>query len=123
MSYIIEVKTKTGYNYEFIHYIKIARLGRFVCGTYDLILTDLIEKARKFKTKEEAQNFIDKTKGKIETYETMKKKIKDLRKKDFKNTCKKHSNCYWCPLSITFDCGEHIYCVNDILEREVEIDE
>lgn len=71
MSFIIEVKTNTGYKYDSIHYIKIAKLGRFVCGTYDLITTSSIEKARKFKTKEEAQNFIDKTKGKIETYETL----------------------------------------------------
>lgn len=53
----------------------------------------------------------------------MKKKIKDLRKKDFINTCHKHSNCFGCPLSITFNCGENIHCVYDILEREVEIDE
>ena len=71
MSFIIEVKTNTGYEREDIRYIKIARLGRFVCGTYDLITTGLIEKARKFKTKEEAQNFIDKIKDKIETYETL----------------------------------------------------
>ncbi len=71
MSFVIEVKTNTGYENDTVHYIKIARLGRFVCGTYDLITTDLIEKARKFKTKEEAQNFIDKTKDKIETFETL----------------------------------------------------
>ena len=71
MSFVIEVKTNTGYENDTVHYIKIARLGRFVCGTYDLITTDLIEKARMFKTKEEAQNFIDKTKDKIETFETL----------------------------------------------------
>ena len=71
MSFVIEVKTNTGYEYDTIHYIKIARLGRFVCGTYELIVTSFIERARKFKTKEEAQNFIDKTKDKIETYETL----------------------------------------------------
>lgn len=53
----------------------------------------------------------------------MKKKIKDLTKEDFKNNCKKHSACYDCPLSITFDCGKNIICLNDILEREVEVDE
>ena len=71
MSFVIEVKTNTGYENDTVHYIKIARLGRFVCGTYDLITTSDIEKARKFKTKEEAQNFIDKTKDKIETFETL----------------------------------------------------
>lgn len=71
MSFIIEVKTNTGFENESIHYIKIARLGRFVCGTYDLITTSFIEKARKFKTKKEAQNFIDKIKDLIETCETL----------------------------------------------------
>lgn len=71
MSFIIEVETDTGYEKDTIHYIKIARLGRFVCGTYDLITTSFIREARKFKTKEEAQNFIDKIKDKIETYETL----------------------------------------------------
>lgn len=70
MSFIIEVKTNTGYECD-ISYIKIAKLGRFVCGTYDLITTTSIENAKKFKTKEEAQNFIDKVKDKIETYETL----------------------------------------------------
>lgn len=71
MSFIIEVKTNTEYKNETINYIKIARLGRFVCGTYDLITTSFIKKAKKFKEKKEAQNFIDKTKDKIESYETL----------------------------------------------------
>lgn len=53
----------------------------------------------------------------------MKKKIKDLTKEEIEIICKKHSNCFECPLSITFDCGQHIYCANGILLREVEINE
>jgi hypothetical protein len=71
MSFIIEVQTDTGFSQKEISYIKIAKLGAYVCGTYDLITTSFIEQARKFKTKQEAQNFIDKVEDKIEDYETL----------------------------------------------------
>ena len=52
----------------------------------------------------------------------MTKKIKDLTYEERISICKQHNGCSNCPLSVIDFNGEG-YCINTVMNREVEVDD